>query len=205
MVTCSYNGRTELWLNKVYHFVNSIFYLNETTFAIEQFSSGHFFPVSDACNRTEDPHYGCMYTPTKFFDSQIASDRIVHFSILDGNSTVIKEEKMETIQMDILNKKALGCATARDCNELCSKKYGSWNVGKGYCNITRYLNSICYRLELHSNRYILDSSDLVDSNNEGCYYSNEWSPYSFSNEPSSSIHINVIVVYLHSSIASTEL
>ena len=59
------------------------------------------------------------------------------------------------------------------------------------CNITRFLESICYRLQSISNRYELDDSNLVTTHNHGCYYSNNWSPYYYSVEESSTISVRV--------------
>ena len=66
------------------------------------------------------------------------------------------------------------------------------------CNITRFLDSICYRLQSISNTYHLDNSSLVTTQNHGCYYSNNWSPYHYSIEESSSISVRVY--YIHSFI-----
>ena len=195
---CRYNERTEIWFNKYFEFLKYPFQLNDTSFSNVEYTSGNFFPVSDSCNQTEDPHFGCIYTSTLFLESTTQASEWIRFSVKNENSTVIINESIPRVQITILNKQDLRCATSHECNDLCLEKGGIWDMETYQCNITRFLDSICYRLQSISNTYQLDNSTLVTTQNHGCYYSNNWSPYHYSIEESSSISVRVY--YIHSFI-----
>lgn len=195
---CRYNERTEMWFNKYFEFLKYPFQLNDTSFSNIEYTSGSYFPVSDSCNETEDPHFGCIYTSTLFLESTTQASELIRFSVKNGNSTVIINESIPKVQITILNKQNLRCATSHECNDLCLEKGGIWDMETYQCNITRFLDSICYRLQSISNTYQLDNSSLVTTQNHGCYYSNNWSPYHYSIEESSSISVRVY--YIHSFI-----
>ena len=188
---CRYNERTEIWFNKYFEFLKYPFQLNDTSFSNVEYTSGDFFPVSDSCNQTEDPHFGCIYTSTLFLESTTQASEWIRFSVKNENSTVIINESIPRVQITILNKQDLRCTTSHECNDLCLEKGGIWDMETYQCNITRFLESICYRLQSISNRYELDDSNLVTTQNHGCYYSNNWSPYYYSVEESSTISVRV--------------
>lgn len=175
------------------YFSSTSFYLDYFPFNKTEFSSGSFFPVSDACNKTLDPEGGCLYTPTYYFNAQVESLPIVRYSIRDQNHSIFYDESIKNVEIFILGKQDLRCATTKDCATACSIREGYWNNALMKCNITRYLSSVCYRLQLDEEGYHMDQSQLVDPNEIGCFYSNRWSPYSYSAQPSSLVTITVLI------------
>lgn len=93
--------------------------------------------------------------------------------------------------MSILSKQDLRCATTKDCSESCRKREGIWNNEIMKCNITKYLNSICYRIQSVQDGFVMDTSSLVSKDDIGCFQSNHWSPYEYSRHPVTTIPIFV--------------
>ena len=149
-------------------------------------SSGDFFPVADACNRSHDPQFGCLWVESSFLQSNISvplHSKQLEIFILQNHTVV--NQSVPLVAETFFDKHDLHCVSEVQCNETCSQKGGIWFHQLGFCNVTKYLASICYRVQLYSDGYYLDHSSLV-AEDEGCFSSNAWSPFHYSFQPAQS-------------------
>lgn len=147
-------------------------------------SSGPYFPVSDTCNRTNDPPSGCLYSPTSFFITPItfSSDEFV-FTLYSRKNESVFEDHINRVYQVFKTKAELRCSTIPECVEICGQKGGTWNTKAASCNITMFLHRVCYRVKQEAGLISLDTSDLVNPKAVGCFSSSAWSPYIYRPTP----------------------
>lgn len=147
-------------------------------------SNGPYFPVSDTCNRTNDPPSGCLYSPTSFFLTPISfsSDEFV-FTLYSRKNESVFEDHINRVYQVFMTKAELRCSTIPECVEICGQKGGTWNTKAASCNITMFLHRVCYRVKQEVGLISLDTSDLVNPKAVGCFSSSAWSPYIYRPTP----------------------
>ena len=198
LVSFRYNSRTEAWIMVNHDFLDASFSMNETAMSLTTDFNGDVFPVSDACNRTGDPRSGCIYTSSSYFRTYLPfSHETERISIGDGLNVTYLTDTLSFTHHEELSRVNLHCTSTEDCQDLCSERSGFWEEERDICNITRFLSNVCYRLRFNGTRYALDRSDLVSSQDVGCFASAAWSPYLYSpNFNSSLVPIDVSPFYL---------
>ncbi|KAK8832969.1 hypothetical protein WA577_003947, partial [Blastocystis sp. JDR] len=179
-----YNERTNEWLKQRSLFLSQSFWVNDTQMKKKEESNGPYFPVSDTCNRTNDPPSGCLYSPTSFFLTPISfsSDEFV-FTLYSRKNESVFEDHINRVYQVFMTKAELRCSTIPECVEICGQKGGTWNTKAASCNITMFLHRVCYRVKQEAGLISLDTSDLVNPKAVGCFSSSAWSPYIYRPTP----------------------
>lgn len=200
---CSYNERVLLWQSFKDAFRNASFYLDDFEMDLREMPQMYYFPTADACNQVGDPSEGCVYSDSIYYSyNYTVSGEVFNFTISDIYNHPIVSDRVSVKDTSRVNQHSLNCWDRESCTQACTNLLGIWDVYTNECVITRYLSKICYRVLFVNGTFTIDKSSyfnesidkcrFIDANHMGCYYSNLWSPYRYSDSKSEyTIPINV--------------
>ena len=150
--------------------------------------------MSDSCSMAGDPLSKCIYTPSQYFQIETEMNQTMQLTIQNSDDHVIVDELIDSVRYLNLTMRSLGCSNSKECNDVCMKRGGVWNGRTLRCNVTEFLDSVCFRVMSFENSYLLDNSSLIKNDAFGCFSSTSWSPYHYSRNASSTVSISVCYV-----------
>ena len=114
---------------------------------------------------------------------EVTCNSVGHWELVVNDCACAQEGIWEQAELSTTHEVVCGMGRKR---RTCGAD-GFWEEERDICNITRFLSNVCYRLRFNGTRYALDRSDLVSSQDVGCFASAAWSPYLYSPNFNSSL------------------
>ena len=200
-----YNDRIIEWQSIESEFRNASFLINSVVMDPVEMPQLNFFPIADACNKTEDPLEGCLYSDSLYYSyNYTVIGDFFNFTVISDNGNAIISEHVPIRDISRIEQRKLNCWDRESCEHACRNLQGKWDVYTNECIVTRHLQSICYRVAPFNGSYALDKSETISAKSAGCFYSNFWSPYLYSEGASDRVITVNIRHYLDPVISASD-